>query len=83
MDELHYIQANVETMLRQREQYVQQISKKDAALSGFLLQSQLKNIYVELDVPDQISSAEDLVFYILYFRIPVSYTHLDVYKRQR
>lgn len=69
MDELHYIQANVETMLRQREQYVQQISKKDAALSGFLLQSQLKNIYVELDVPDQISSAEDLVFYILYFRI--------------
>ena len=31
------------------------------------LQSQLKNIYVELDVPDQISSAEDLVFYILYF----------------
>ena len=69
VDELHYIQANVETMLRQREQYVQQISKKDAALSGFLLQSQLKNIYVELDVPDQISSAEDLVFYILYFRI--------------
>ena len=45
------------------------IQKKDAALSGFLLQSQLKNIYVELDVPDQISSAEDLVFYILYFRI--------------
>lgn len=68
-DELHYIQENVETMLRQREQYVQQISKKDAALSGFLLQSQLKNIYVELDAPDQVAAAADRAFYILYFRI--------------
>ena len=69
VDELHYIQSNVESMLRQRDQYVQQISKKDAALSGFLLQSQLKNIYVELDVPDAVASAQDRVFYILYFRI--------------
>lgn len=69
VDELQYIQTNVETILRQREQHVQQISRMDAALSGFLLQSQLKNIYVELDLPSQGSSAEDLVFYILYFRI--------------
>lgn len=69
VDELHFIQTNVEAMLRQKEQYVQQISKKDTALSGFLLQSQLKNIYVELDVPDQVTSADDCTFYILYFRI--------------
>lgn len=42
------------------------------------LQSQLKNIYVELDVPDQISSAEDLVFYILYFRIHYRNGALDI-----
>lgn len=69
VDELHYIHANVESMLSQREQHVRQISKKDAVLSGFLLQSQLKNIYVELDLPDQVAAAKDYVFYILYFRI--------------
>lgn len=76
-DELHYIHSNVETMLRQREQYVKQITKKDAALSGFLLQSQLKNIYVELDVPEQVSAAQDRIFYILYFRIHYHHGTLD------
>jgi YesN/AraC family two-component response regulator len=68
-DELRYIQANVEQILSQREQYVQQLSQKDTALSGFLLQSQLKNIYVELDTPDQTVSADEKIFFILYLRI--------------
>ncbi|MBD5093054.1 MAG: AraC family transcriptional regulator [Subdoligranulum sp.] len=68
-DELRYIQSHVETMLRQREQYAQTISQKDAALSGFLLQSQLKNIYVELDAPDLSENASERIFHILYFRI--------------
>lgn len=69
VDELQYIQTNVETVLRQREQYVQQLSEKDAALSDFLLQSQLKNIYVKLDAMDNTPPAGEGVFYILYFRI--------------
>lgn len=69
VNELYYIQTNIEAMINQREQYVKQLTKKDEALSGFLLQSQLKNIYVDLDAPNQIMSAQDRVFYILYFRI--------------
>ena len=68
-DELRYIESHVKTMLRQREQYAQMISQKDAALSGFLLQSQLKNIYVEMDAPDQPEDSAERVFHILYFRI--------------
>ncbi len=68
-DELRYIRSHVEAMLRQREQYAETISQKDAALSGFLLQSQLKNIYVELDTPGAAGDAPERVFYILYFRI--------------
>ncbi len=68
-DELLYIQSSVEAMLRQREQYARAISQKDAALSGFLLQSQLKNIYVELNAPESASDTPELVFHILYFRI--------------
>ena len=68
-DELRYIESHVKAMLRQREQYAQMISQKDAALSGFLLQSQLKNIYVEMDAPDQPEDPAERVFHILYFRI--------------
>ncbi len=68
-DELHCIQENVEQILRQREQYVEQLTLKDSALSGFLLQSQLKNIYVELHAPDQTASADEKTFYIIYLRI--------------
>ncbi|MBD5101664.1 MAG: AraC family transcriptional regulator [Subdoligranulum sp.] len=68
-DELRYIESHVKAMLRQREQYAQMISQKDAALSGFLLQSQLKNIYVEMDAPDQPEDSAERVFHILYFRI--------------
>lgn len=68
-DELHYIQENIQQILRQREQYVEQLTMKDSALSGFLLQSQLKNIYVELDTPDEIASADEKTFYIIYLRI--------------
>lgn len=68
-DALRHIRSYVEETLRQREQYARMIAQKDAALSGFLLQSQLKNIYVELDAPDQPDDALERVFYILYFRI--------------
>ena len=68
-DELWYIESHVKAMLHQREQYARMISQKDAALSGFLLQSQLKNIYVEMDAPDQPEDFAERVFHILYFRI--------------
>ena len=68
VDELRYIQANVEQIVRQRDQYVQQLSRKDAALSGFLLQSQLKNVVVDLDAPDEVDPASSKTVFILYCR---------------
>lgn len=65
-NELQYIQTTVKQMLTQREQYVRQLSEKDEALSAFLLQSQLKNIYVALDSPDGLPDTGESVFYILY-----------------
>src|SRR5699024_3942654 len=67
-DELDYIQAHVEQIVRQRDQYVQQLTRKDQALSGFLLQTQLKNMYVDLDEPDATEPAASRTFFILYCR---------------
>lgn len=67
-NELDYIQAHVEQIVRQRDQYVQQLTRKDQALSGFLLQTQLKNMYVDLDEPDATEPAASRTFFILYCR---------------
>lgn len=67
-DELDYIQAHVEQIVHQRDQYVQQLTRKDQALSGFLLQTQLKNMYVDLDEPDDTKPAASRTFFILYCR---------------
>lgn len=68
-DELRQVQSSMEKMMHQQKQYVQQLAVKDNALSSFFLQSQLKNIYVELNVPEESVNERECKFCILYFRI--------------
>lgn len=67
-DDFAFIAGNVAALVKQQEKYLGRIAEQDNALSAFVFQSQLKNVYVHIDTAEP-GPEENLCFLILYFQI--------------
>ena len=65
-NDLHGAHEEVQQILRSREQQAADLAQKNAALSEYILHSRLKNVYVDMEQPEQ---PEDSCAYILYIQV--------------
>lgn len=64
--DLHSAHEELEQILKSREQQAAALAQKNAALSEYALHSRLKNVYVDMEQPEQ---PEDTCAYILYIQV--------------
>lgn len=65
-NDLHGAHEELQQILRSREQQAADLAQKNAALSEYILHSRLKNVYVDMDQPEQ---QEESCAYILYIQV--------------
>lgn len=64
--DLHGAHEELQQILKSREQQAADLAQKNAALSEYALHSRLKNVYVDMEQPEQ---PEDTCSYILYIQV--------------
>ena len=64
--DLHGAHEELQQILRSRAQQAEDLAQKNAALSEYALHSRLKNVYVDMEQPEQ---TEDCCSYILYIQV--------------
>lgn len=65
-NDLHGAHEELQQILKSREQQAADLAQKNAALSEYILHSRLKNVYVDMEQPEQ---PEDSCAYILYIQV--------------
>ncbi len=76
--ELTYIETNVKQILAQQREYVKQLSSMNTALSGLMFRAQLKNIYIDLNLPTRQSvDTKYLVLFIQIHYLPIAKEQIE------
>ncbi len=67
-DDVSYIENNIQNLFDSHHQIAKELEEKNLALSGFLYQSKLKNIYMNIKNPED-SEQQNYSYYLLSFQV--------------